>query len=271
MSDLVQTLVDGYTDLIKNGRRNHIKSFNKNIEEYKYFLVYPFLVNDEVELMVGFSNESTVYQMCEDDMHKAFKLIESCRDYVKCDTLDVSGLTETLVIDASRFARIHLEVPNWRQLIDAPEIMKSDFSVLTDSFCKFFGLQEEQYDRNYDLIMDFKSWFGYNENQPVDLDLKVVWNDVDSYDNKFGTRTINVFWKGEFIGFISGSFGRWEFVGTEYTVNYDKWTEMMDAIYSSTGFVKDQGAGVIVLEMHNTSVEDYTSIPGVSDKDYGNE
>lgn len=269
MSDLVQKLVDSYTNLVERGRRDRIKLFNKHIQEFKYLLVYPYKVKDEVELLMGFSNESTVYSLCDEDMPKAFNLVEHRHDFVNIGDLDISNLTETLVIDASLFKTIKLAIPDWSQLIDAPEIMKSDFSVMTEAFCKFFALQDEQYDHNYVLIIDFNSWFGYNENQPTDLELKVVWN--DSCDNKSGHRTINVLWKGEFIGFINCRFSPCVFFGTEYTVNYDKWSEMMEAIYASTGFVKEKGAGVVIVDMNSTNVEDYAYIPCVSDKDYGNE
>lgn len=272
MSDLEQKIIDGYVTMTKNGRRNLIKNFNRRIAKFKFFVVYPYLTRkDTIEVLVGFSNDNTKHAFGEETAALAMEQVKNNCEFISSKEVDFSVLKESLIIETSAFSPIELSVPHWSQLIDAPEIMKSDFDVLVDSFCKFFGLEPEQYDRNFDMIMDFKSWFGYNENQPKDLDLKVVWNDVDGYDTKYGNRTINVFWKGEFIGFINGSFSRWEFYGTEYTVNYDKWTEMMEVIYASTEFVKEKGAGVVILDMQTTNVEDYASIPGVSDKDYGNE
>lgn len=57
---------------------------------------------------------------------------------------------------------------------------------------------------------------------------------------------------------------RWEFNGIEYTVNYDKWYEMMDTIYNSTGLLTE--TDVVVLDMNSTSVEDYARIQGVTKK-----
>jgi len=272
MSELVQKIVDGYTTMTKNGRRNLIKAFNRRITEFKYFVVYPYLTRKgTIDVLVGFSNDNTKLAYGEETMAKAMEQVKNNHEFISSKETDFSVLTESLIIETTAFSPIELTVPHWSQLIDAPEIMKSDFDILTESFCKYFGLEPEQYDRNYDMVMDFNSWFCNNENQPKDLDLKVVWNDVDGWDAKYGSRTINIFWKGEFIGFIDGGISRWDFQGTEYTVNYDKWSEMMEVIYASTGFVKEKGAGVVILDMNSTSVEDYASIPGVSDKVYDNE
>lgn len=77
---------------------------------------------------------------------------------------------------------------------------------MSDSFCKFFNLDENRYKKNNYHIINFKSWFSDNENKPDDLELRVVFDDTNSVDNKYSNRTINVLWKGEFIGFISGFF-----------------------------------------------------------------
>jgi len=99
---------------------------------------------------------------------------------------------------------------------------------------------------------------------------KYLWCDVDSYQ-KYGNIDRLIFWKGEFIGWISYS-GRWIDHKIFNTVNPDAWKELMHVMYEISGYKKCPGiSGVTVVDMSTKKVEDCTSVPGFTEPDYGSD
>lgn len=272
MSQLLQNFPQDYKNFVMSRNLHESsKKFNKNIEKYKYVLVFPFYQrNGSVQdsLLIGFSDEPTIYKCDSENQKAAFQAFAS-NDIININNVK-TVFTESMAFATSLFEKIPQDKVLWSQLIDAPKIDDGSYHLLLESFLEFFGLDRNEYNQDYSESFDFERHFCKDENKPSELELRVVWQDVDSYD-KFGTIITLIFWKSEFIGWVSTS-GRYLDTDSASTVNIDAWKDLMQAIYESTKFQRSNRlAGVSVYDMNAVEVDDVVSVPGVSMRNYSEE
>ncbi len=265
MNEFIEKLIAGYTSLSSKSRR-HIRGFNHKISNYKYMIVQPVLIKDDYELMVGFVNDnSQVWPLGEEEQREVFKFIGHYgHEFLRTDDkLDIEMFNQTLYIETSRFSPMELETGSWEQLLNSPKIEEGEFDILKEPFSVFFNLDEHYND-------DFDVWGFFQEsNKPSDVELRVVWKDVDD-DHKYGSINTLIFWQGEFIGWVnSGS--KWLATHVYYTVNAERWGAFMQYLYDCSGQKpKSKLRGIEVIDMNSvTDVESVISIPGLTEPDYG--
>lgn len=272
MSQLLQNFPQDYKNFVMS-RNVHesSKKFNKNIEKYKYVLVFPFYQSNgsvQDSLLIGFSDEPTIYKCDSENQKAAFQAFTS-HEIIKINNIK-AVFTESMAFSTSLFEKIPQDKVLWSQLIDAPKIEDGSYDLLLESFLEFFGLERNEYNQDYSESFDFEGHFCKDHNKPNELELRVVWHDVDSYD-KFGTIITLIFWKNEFIGWVSTG-GRYLDTNSASTVNIDAWKDLMQAIYESTKFQRSNRlAGVSVYDMNAVEVDDVVSVPGVSMRSYSEE
>jgi hypothetical protein len=255
---------------IARNLRETSKKFNLNIERFKYVLVYPFDKKNKENgnnhtLIVAFSNDPKVFEYTKGAPQAAYK------DFHIVDTITVTDLSfEFLVFETSIFEPISLEKVEWSKLINAPKIDDGDFSDLQTAFLSFFGLDENEYNQDYSDSFNFSRFFCHEENKPYDLELRVVWRDVDSGD-KYGNIVTLIFWKNDFIGWVTHS-GKWLDSEDVNTVDIEKFKDLMQFIYDKTGFIRSNRLhGISIYDMDKHEVDDLVSVPGVSMRNYSEE
>lgn len=258
--------IETYRNFVLNeGNRKQIKTLNRRLKEYKYILVYPFYSEEKsnkLKILVGFSNEIKVFKLEEETMQKAMKHVEYT-SFILSVSNDEEKIEETLVFETSNFEPIPVEDISWDNLLNAPAISLGDFSLIQDSFLEFFNLT----DCGYENEIHFSKFFLNKSNKPEDLELKVVWCDVDS-DQKYGYIITLVCWKNQTIGWISTS-GKWLDSRQASTINPDIWIDMMNFLYEKTGFTRPNNMrGVSVYDITKDKVDDVCIVPGVSTTDY---
>lgn len=272
MSQLLQNFPQDYKNFVMSRELHESsKKFNKNIEKYKYVLVFPFYQSNgsvQDSLLIGFSDEPTIYKCDSENQKAAFQAFTS-HEIIKINNIK-AVFTESMAFSTSLFEKIPQDKVLWSQLIDAPKIEDGSYDLLLESFLEFFGLNRNEYNQDYSESFDFEGHFCKDQNKPNELELRVVWHDVDSYD-KFGTIITLIFWKSEFIGWVSTG-GRYLDTNSASTVNIDAWKDLMQAIYESTKFQRSNRlAGVSVYDMNAVEVDDVVSVPGVSMRSYSEE
>lgn len=265
----IENFIEYYRNSKLNSEHPNVqKSFNRNLRKYKYFLIYPFIKTDEqdtVSLLVGFSNEAKIFKMNKEESIKAYNHVEYNCEIVNTDKAEL-GFDETIVVDTSTIEKLPIPEAKWEDFINAPKIQDGDFSIIQNDFLEFFGLNSHEYNHETGNSFSFNSFFE-KENMPKDLELRVVWKDTDS-DEKYGNIITSVFWREEFIGWIS-THGKWLSNHHANTINIDKWTEFMEYLKSLTGFKqKEYVKGVIVSNMETDFAEDSTYVAGFSTIDY---
>lgn len=272
----------GYRDVIIGlNLRESSKKFNKHIKEFNYVIVYPYSIegkaiypcmdddnSDTISLIVGFSNEPTVYKCDREGAKSAYSHLRHL------DSLTVKSseltLTESVAFETSLFEPIPLEKVEWSKLINAPKLDDGDFSDLQTTFLSFFGLEENEYNDEHSDSFNFSRFFCHEENKPDGLELRVVWRDVDSGE-KYGDIVTLIFWKNDFIGWVTHS-GRWLDTEQVSTVDIEKFKELMQIIYDKTGFIRSKRLhGISIYDMDKDEVDDVVSVPGVSMRNYSEE
>tara|TARA_Y100001973_G_C5131792_1_gene298174 strand:- start:171 stop:965 length:795 start_codon:yes stop_codon:yes gene_type:complete len=260
--EYIASFVEKYKNyLIADNNREDIKEFNRSISSYKYMIIHPYPVADQlgkIQIIVGFGDNPKILSTSKENTLNAF---ESIRSEIKVITPDedVSSIAKTFVFETSNIQQIPIENVPWDRLINSEEIGKASFDILTRPFCDMFNLDEST-----DAIGMF---FEDEEKKPKELELKLVWRDVDSYE-KYGSSVALIFWKSEFIGWITHS-GRWLGTMEAATVNAPKWKDMMNTLFDLVNF-KDISnlRGVTVYDMNTTQVDEVVYVPGVSKKSH---
>lgn len=269
----VTDFIKGYRELMLNqSSHDKIKHFNNNLKEYPYLLVYPFTSDDsepaKTQLLVGFAETFAIHQ--KDDkatMPEAMKQIRRGQDYLKVGH-DVT-ITETVVIPTSEIEPVPVRKVAWAELIEAPKLGEDSFSVLSAPFLEYFNLDSYAYQEGSDESFDFSHYFYQDSNKPVGLELREVWHDTCDDDKHGNTQTL-VFWKDEFIGWLTFS-GRYLDSTMASTVNLEKWVDLMDTIYKQSGYKPGRNVhGVSVYNMDKDDVDDVAYVPGVSTANYSN-
>ena len=265
MNEFIEKFIAGYIGMSSKTRR-HIRSFNYRISNYKYVMIHPVLINDDYELMVGFVNDNTnIWTLGEEEQRQAFEFIGNRgHEFLRTnDKLDIEMFNQTLYIETSSFSPIQLETGSWEQLLNSPKIEDAEFSILSEPFTTFFNL-DEHYNEHFDV------WgFFQNCNKPSDVELRVVWKDVDDGE-KYGSINTLIFWNDEFLGWVnSGS--KWLAIHVYYTVNADRWEAFMQYLYKCSGQkALNKLRGIEVIDMDSVKdVESIVSIPGLTELDYG--
>lgn len=270
MNEFTEKFITGYTNLSSKSRR-HIRGFNHKISTYKYMIVHPVFLKDHYELMIGFVNDNSkvwaiVDEEKRDDVQReVFNFIGHYgHEFVRTDEpLDIEMFNQTLYIETSRFSPLELETGSWEQLLNSPKIEDAEFSILSEPFTTFFNL-DEHYNEHFDV------WgFFQNCNKPSDVELRVVWKDVDDGE-KYGSINTLIFWNDEFLGWVnSGS--KWLATHVYYTVNADRWEAFMQYLYKCSGQkALNKLRGIEVIDMDSVKdVESIVSIPGLTELDYG--
>lgn len=261
--------VKQYSDLMLSARSHDaIKQFNNNLAKYSYLLVYPSDSDepDRIQLLVGFANQYEIHQFgAHEDMVKAMTQIKSNPDF--CTVSKELTVAETVVIPTADFPALPLRKIAWEELINAPKLQDEDFDVLQSSFLEYFNLDEHAYQEGNDTPFDFREYFSTESNKPEQLELREVWHDAD-WDGKYGNIEILIFWKSEFIGWITRT-GRYLESYAASTINLEKWTDLMDTIYKSSGYKPGRNVnGVSVYNMETDDVDDVAYVPGVSTRHY---
>lgn len=256
--------------LLSESSHDQIKAFNNRLKKYAYFLVYPFTGSDEnpekVSLLIGFADTFAIYQKDDQaNMSAAMQQIGAGHGYLTVGKgLDI---TETVAIPTSEIEPIPVRKVEWAELINAPKLNDADFSLLQDSFLEYFNLDEYSYQAGSNESFRFGDYFNKEANKPEGLELREVWHDTCD-DDKHGNVETLVFWKDEFIGWISCS-GRYLTCSSASTVNLPKWTELMDTIYANSGYQPGRNVnGVSVYDMTKDDVDDVTYVPGVSTQNH---
>lgn len=265
----IENFIEYYRNSKLNSEHPNVqKSFNRNLRKYKYFLIYPFMRNDKsdtVSLLVGFHNEAKIFKMNKDESIKAYDHVEHNCEVINTDKVELP-FDETIVVETSTIEKLAIPEAKWEDFINAPKIEDGDFSIIQNDFLEFFGLSNYEYNYETGVSFDFNRFFS-KENAPKDLELKVVWKDIDSAE-KYGNIITSVFWREEFIGWIS-THGKWLAHHNAHTVNIEKWTQFMEYLKGLTGFKPiDYVKGVIISNMETDFVEDSTYVAGFSTIDY---
>ena len=270
-TELVTAFIKNYRDLqLDKSNHDQIKDFNKSLKKYPYFLVHPFIVDDNepdnVQLLVGFANHFKIYQKNDKStIPEAMGQICGMQHFLKADKS--FNITETLVIPTGTIDPMPIRKIEWIELINAPKLDDGEFSILTTAFLEYFGLDVRAEQAGSSKSFDFNQYFFNEKNKPVDLELREVWRDTDS-DEKYGHIQTLVIWQGEFIGWLLCS-GKWLDSYTAYTVNLTRWSELMDCIYQQSGYVPGRGQnGVYVYDMNKDDVDDVAYVPGISTLNY---
>jgi len=262
--EFVNDFIKSYQDLVASSDHKKIKDFNRNLAKYAYFLVYPFKYEqkDHVQLLVGFADSFEIHPFGNTVITPdAMSQLKAGRDFIR--THENFHLSETLAIPTSNIHPIPLKKIEWLQLINAPKLEDDSFSVLEKSFLEHFNLDEYAYQDDSEDPVHFGKYFNNDNNKPEDLELHVVWHDVDS-SAKYGSIQTLILWKGEFIGWVTRS-GRWIDTYSFSTVNVDKWNDLMDTIYKNSGYKQSRTSrGVHVYDMTKDEVDDVAYIPGFS-------
>lgn len=276
MSNFVDYFVQAYTELSSKSRRDS-KFLNRMISEYKYLRVHPILLkvkdDDEIQFLVSFANSTELsYPISGDLQVEFFRKLEDSRvwhTFIKTsktleELKEVREIDQTLYIETSKFTPIHVKEATWQDLINAPKLRDGEFSELREPFEKFFNLEDD-----YECGIDYWKVFA-ESNKPAELEIREVWCDIDS-SQKYGNINRLIFWKGEFIGWISYG-GRWIDDKLFNTVNPDAWKELMHVMYEISGYQKEPSIrGVTTVDMSTEKVEDCTSVPGFTEPDYGSD
>lgn len=268
-TEFVTDFIKGYSELMVAQRRHdQIKHFNNNLKKYSHLLVYPFTADDpdKNQLLVGFSNDFKIYQ--KDDkanMPAAMTQIICGQDYVVVGKgLDIK---ETVAIPTSEIQPLPIRKVEWSELINAPKLGEDSFSVLSDPFLEYFHLDSYAYQEGSNESFDFNHYFNKDSNKPDGLELREVWHDTCDDDKHGNTQTL-VFWKDEFIGWLTFS-GRYLDSTMASTVNLEKWVDLMDTIYKQSGYKPGRNInGVSVYNMEKDDVDDVAYVPGVSTVHY---
>jgi len=262
--------IKSYRELLLTCSHDQIKVFNNRLKKYTYFLVYPFTGSDEnpekTSLLVGFADTFVVHQKDDQpNMPAAMQQITAGQGYLTVGSgLDI---TETVGIPTSEIEPLPVRKVEWAELINAPKLADADFDLLQDSFLEYFNLDEYAYQEGSNESFRFGEYFREEANKPEGLELREVWHDT-CQDDKHGNIQTLVFWKDEFIGWISCS-GRYLTSSAASTVNLPKWTELMDTIYANSGYKPGRNVnGVSVYDMSQDDVDDVTYVPGVSTVNY---
>lgn len=256
--EYIESFVEKYKKhLIESNNREDIKEFNRAISSYRYMIVHPYPVADQlgkIQIIVGFGDNPKILSTSKENTLNAFESIRSELKVITPDE-DVSSIAKTFVFETSTIQQIPIENVPWERLINSEEIGKASFDILTRPFCDMFYLDEST-----DAIGMF---FEDEEKKPKELELKLVWRDVDSYGS-----VALIFWKSEFIGWITHS-GRWLATMEVSTVNVTKWEEMMNTLFDLVNLKNISSLrGVTVYDMNTTQVDEVVYVPGVSKKSH---
>lgn len=252
--EYIESFVEKYKkNLIEANNREDIKEFNRAISSYRYMIVHPYPVADQLgkfQIIVGFGDNPKILSTSKENTLNAFESIRSELKVITPDE-DVSSIANTFVFETSTIQQIPIENIPWERLINSEEIGKASFDILTRPFCDMFYLDEST-----DAIGMF---FEDEEKKPKELELKLVWRDVDSYGS-----VALIFWKSEFIGWITHS-GRWFATMEVSTVNVTKWEEMMNTLFDLVNLKNISSLrGVTVYDMTKDQVDDVVFVPGIS-------
>ena len=266
---LATDFIQAYRELMVSQRsHDRLKQFNKNLEKYSHLLVYPFTSdgNEKVQLLIGFANEFKIYQKDDKEtMPSAMKQILGGQDYVTVGKY--FDIKETVAIPTSEIEHLHVRKVEWAELINAPKLGEDSFSVLSDPFLEYFNLDSYAYQEGSNESFDFNHYFNKASNKPDGLELREVWRDTCDDDKHGSTQTL-VFWKNEFIGWLTFS-GRYLDTTSASTINIEKWTELMDFIYTQSGFKPGRKIkGISIYNMEKDDVDDVAYVPGVSTVNY---
>jgi hypothetical protein len=269
--EFVTDFIKGYRELmLKQSSHDKIKHFNNNLKAYPYLLVYPFTADDsepaKTQLLVGFAETFNIHQ--KDDkatMPEAMTQIIRGQDYLKVGN-DVT-ITETVAIPTSEIEPVPVRKVTWEELINAPKLGEDSFGVLCEPFLEYFNLDSYAYQEGTNESFDFSHYFHKDSNKPDGLELREVWHDTCDDDKHGNTQTL-VFWKDEFIGWLTFS-GRYLSSCMASTISLEKWTDLMDAIYKQSGYKPGRNVnGVSVYDMDKDDVDDVAYVPGVSTVNY---
>ena len=266
---LATDFIQAYRELMVSQRsHDRLKQFNKNLEKYSHLLVYPFTSdgNEKVQLLIGFANEFKIYQKDDKEtMPSAMKQILGGQDYVTVGKY--FDIKETVAIPTSEIEHLHVRKVEWAELINAPKLGEDSFSVLSDPFLEYFNLDSYAYQEGSNESFDFNHYFNKASNKPDGLELREVWHDTCDDDKHGNTQTL-VFWKDEFIGWLTFT-GRYLDTTSASTINIEKWTELMDFIYNQSGFKPGRKIkGISIYNMEKDDVDDVAYVPGVSTVNY---
>lgn len=277
----VSNFIKSYREFLisKNFRHGNIKHFNNCLKKYSHFLVHPFHTNENKEqfkLLTGFSNAFKIYKKNDKEALPSaakqigmFKCILTVsKDFGLSETVSKDfDSSETVAIPTSEIEPLPIRKVEWSELVNAPKLAEADFDLLQDSFLEYFNLDEYAYQADSNESFRFGEYFREEANKPEGLELREVWHDT-CQDDKHGEVQTLVFWKEEFIGWISCS-GRYLTSSTASTVNLPKWTELMDTIYANSGYKPGRNVnGVSVYDMNKDDVDDVAYVPGVSTVNY---
>lgn len=240
------------------------KRFNRNLASYKLLVFHPYYLDDAYKVLVGFANEcdqqgsdqagsSLVYKQITNHMHFA-------------PTQETYFIEKTLIVQVSDVKPIYVRKVSWEEAINQPKLSDARFSYLEEAFFEFFSLENVKYNKyglNQKTLSDF---FNDDTNKPEGLELRVVWEDIDSND-KYGNVQVLVFWKTEFIGWILRS-GRWLEDFNYSTISGEKWSAMMNVIYEQSGYVNTGNLDSVSVYTMNDEPDDLLLITGISRRSY---
>lgn len=264
---IIENLIEYYRKSKLDSEYPHVKKrFNSNLRRQKYLLIYPF-TNDEtknVSLLLGFSNEAKTFKMDEESF-EAFSHVEHNYEIIHTDKTELD-FDETVIVETKNIEKLPIPEAKWEDFVNAPKIEEGNFSIIQDDFLEFFGLCENEHNFETGDSFNFNRFFT-QKNIPKDLELRVVWKDVDSGE-KYGNIITSLFWRGDFIGWVS-THGKWLSHHNAHTINIEKWTQFMEYLKELTGFnPKEYTKGVIICDMEKDFVEDCTYVHGFSLIDY---
>lgn len=266
----IEIFVKNYVGLlVSQNNYSRIKNFNNSLNKYEYLLVYPLDIDDEkntIKLLVGFADTFSIHLYDDNTkIHEAQSQIKT-----KPVVIEVSGecrISATVAIKTELFQPIPLRKVEWSELISSPKIEDGSYSLLQSSFLEYFHLDEHAPQANGSDDFDFSHFFNNEKNKVDGLELRVVWEDMDS-SQKYGTVQTLVMWNNEFIGWITCS-GRYLDDHSASTVNTVKWIELMEAIYKQSGYsVGNDLRGVSVYDMSKDDVDDVAYVPSIEITQY---
>ncbi len=254
-------------NILQNDSRVLIKEFNRNLASFNYIVFVPHITtNDETAFILGFTN--SMVENCDfkdsDSHQNLMKSIKSSPRFFKISKEE--ELTDVVYLNTTDVETLPFKKVEWSELINAPKIDDADYDLIQKPFLSYFRLDDSMH---YDdgESFSFSDYFNEESNKPADLELRNVWRDVDR-DEKYGEIQTLVFWKEQFIGWITRN-GRYLDVLYASTVNVEQWKEMMDHIYKSSGYVHSPSMqGFHVYDMTTTDPDDVVSVPGVTQKNY---
>lgn len=271
VSSYIQTIEDffvyNFKKTLSSRPRHEQKTFNKDLKRFKLMVFHPYYMDDEYHVLFGFSDECEV--LCSDKASST-KIYNQIKKHMYFSPKgDVFSLEQTLIIPTLNIDPLPLRKIPWDEAIEQPKLGDADFSYIEDSFIEFYGLENNKYTEYGKNKKSLSSFFNKNENKPDELELRIVWDDVDSGE-KYGDIQVLIFWKNEFIGWIHRS-GKWLESYSYSTIDATKWCDMMQTIFQKSEYSYINSMSGVSVHSMDSDVDDLMFIQGVSINNYSND